>query len=425
MVGSGKTARVKAAILSIGDELILGQTVDSNSAWLSARLSDLGILSLYHKTVADDLPAISSALEEACRLAGLVVVTGGLGPTADDLTRQALAEMLGRPLDLHPPSLERIKAFFKSINRPMPASNRIQAMVPRGCDVLDNLWGTAPGIRTVCGKAQVFVFPGVPDEMMRMSERYIFPLFQKGGSGLVVAVESVQTFGAGESVVAERLGDLMRRDRNPLVGTTVSGGVVTVRLRSESPSATLARKQLDATIRAVEDQLGELVFGHGDTTLPSALGLLLKARGLSVATAESCTGGLVARMLTEVPGASQWYPGGWVTYSNAMKTRELGVDASLIAQEGAVSEGVARAMAAGALKESGAECAIALTGIAGPEGGSAEKPVGTVWIAVGVTSPGGGEITASRFQFHGGRASIRDRAAKTAINLLRLALISR
>ena len=413
---------MKAVIHSIGDELILGQSVDTNSAWLSARLSDLGIMTLYHKTVADDIEAIVAALKEACKQADLVIATGGLGPTADDLTRQALASLLHCPLDLHPPSLDRIRAFFKSLGRDMPASNRIQAMVPRGGEVLDNDWGTAPGMKAKVGQTILFFFPGVPYEMTAMASRDVFPLFQRG-SGSALAVEAITTFGAGESMVAEKLGDLMKRDRNPTVGTTVSGGMVAIRIRSEAPTQALARKNLAHTVKLVECRLGQLVIGRGGETLPAKVGQLAKGKGIWLATAESCTGGLTAQLLTEQPGSSAYFAGGWVTYSNAMKTRELGVPAELIESQGAVSEAVARARVEGALRESGADLAVSLTGIAGPDGGTPEKPVGTVWIAVGRREGESWVAKAERFQFPGTRAMIRDRAAKTALNLLRLELL--
>lgn len=413
---------MKAVILSIGDELIMGQTVDTNSAWLSARLSEHGVMTLFHKTVPDDVDAVTLALKEACALAPLVIATGGLGPTEDDLTRQALSALMNRPLDLHPPSLERIRTFFKALGKEMPQINRIQAMIPRGVEVLDNDWGTAPGMKTRIGNAQLFIFPGVPREMIKMAERDVFPLFHKG-TGPGVAVEALNTFGAGESTVAELLGALMRRDRNPLVGTTVSQGMVTVRIRSEAPTRILAGKHLADTVKAVEARLGNLIVGRGSDTLPLVVGRLAREKGITLVTAESCTGGRVAELLTSEAGSSAYFSGGWVVYSNAMKTRELKVPAALIEREGAVSEAVACALAEGALKQSEADWAISTTGIAGPDGGSTEKPVGTVWIGLGHRSDGVIKARAERFQFPGTRDMIRDRAAKTALNMLRLDLL--
>jgi nicotinamide-nucleotide amidase len=413
---------MKVVILSIGDELIMGQTVDTNSAWLSARFADIGIMTIYHKTVPDDAAAIVLALKEACALSEVVVVTGGLGPTDDDVTRHALVAFLNRPLDLHPPSLERIRAFFKSLGKTMPAINRIQAMVPRGVEVLDNDWGTAPGLKMKVGKKLVFLFPGVPREMMKMAERDVFQVFQKHSESAVLT-EALHTFGAGESTIAEQLGDLMRRDRNPLVGTTVSQGVVTIRIRSEAPTRMLAQKHLAATVKAVESRLGTLIFGRSRETLAGVVGKLAGKMGIKVTTAESCTGGLVAQMLTDEAGASLYFVGGWVVYSNAMKTHELGVPASLIEREGAVSQAVACAMAEGALRQESADWSISTTGIAGPDGGSDEKPVGTVWIGLGHRTGAGIKTRAECLHFPGSRDMIRNRAAKTALNMLRLELL--
>ncbi len=413
---------MNAIILSIGDELVLGQTVDSNSAWLSAHLADLGIVPLYHKTIADNLDATVTALRLAVDETDLIIVTGGLGPTQDDLTRQAFAALIQKPLDLHPPSLERIRAFFKLLGREMSPSNRIQAHIPRGAEVLDNDWGTAPGIKLKIGKTLIFALPGVPREMEKMAECYIFPLYNHG-SGTTVVVESLATFGAGESTIAEKLGELMRRDRNPLVGTTVSGGVVTVRLRSEAPTSDLAHKRLAPVVALVKERLGSLIFGEGQQTLAGTVGQLAKLKSKRLVTAESCTGGLVAKMLTDIPGSSAWFEGGWVTYANHMKIQELAVDPALIERDGVVSESVARAMAEGALRQSSADFSVALTGVAGPDGGSEEKPVGLVWIAVGSRAGTGCATQAECFRFPGGRDMIRDRAAKTALNLLRLELM--
>ena len=413
---------MNAVILSVGDELVLGQTVDTNSAWLSAKLTGSGVMTTYHKTVADDQAAIAAAVREAAATADLVIVTGGLGPTADDLTRQALADVLGKPLDLHPPSLERIRKFFKSLGREMSPSNRIQAMVPRGGEILDNDWGTAPGIKLQTGKASIFVFPGVPREMIPMYDRYVVPALGRK-SGRTILTETLQTFGAGESTVAEKLGDLMRRDGNPMVGTTVSGGIVSVRIRSDFPTPEPARVHLNRVTKAVEERLGLLVFGRGTMTLQETVGRLLQKAGHTVATAESCTGGLVARLLTDLPGASSYFRGGWIVYADALKEHELGVSASVLAAHGAVSEQTVRLLAAHAARKAQTDYALAVSGVAGPDGGSPEKPVGTVWIALAAGGEAGDRVTAERFQFPGDRDMVRDRAAKAALNMLRLHLL--
>ena len=413
---------MKAVVLSIGDELILGQTTDTNSAWISSQLAAEGVMTVYHQTVADQIDDISEAIIAAAKNADIVIITGGLGPTKDDLTRDALAKVLNQPLELHESSLDRIRLFFKSLGRDMSPSNKIQAMMPKGTMPLNNDWGTAPGIETTIGNCRIFIFPGVPHEMMQMFHRYVLPSIPTDTKRCILT-ETINTFGAGESTVAEKLGDLMHRDRNPLVGTTVSAGIVSIRIRSDFPSITTARQELETTVNMIRSRLDELVFGLGRDTLQEIVGTLSRYRKRKLATAESCTGGLVARMLTDVSGSSDYFMGGWVVYSNDLKTRELGVPAELITNYGAVSKEVASAMAVQALLKADADLTVSLTGIAGPNGGTPAKPVGTVWIGIAAKKNDKVSATAQRFIFPGDRATVRDRAAKTALNLLRLTLI--
>lgn len=411
-----------AIILSIGDELTLGQVVDTNAAWLSARLIARGIPTRYHQTVPDDQAAIVRALRQAESAADLIIVTGGLGPTPDDLTRPALAEAAGVALRLNTAVLNRIEQFFRSRGRPMTANNRVQATAPEGANVLENPCGTAPGLTMCLGRAMVWVFPGVPAEMKALFDLYLAPGLA-AQTGRVILTRALNVFGLGESQVAERLGDLMRRDRNPLVGTTVSGGIIAIRIRAEFPMASEAQAALEKTAAEIRQGLGACVFGEDEATLPEAVGRLLAERRQTVATAESCTAGLVGKMLTEVPGASAWYRGGWIVYADELKQTSLEIPAELIAREGAVSAPVARAMAEQARRRGGADWALALTGIAGPEGGTPEKPVGTVWIALAHKTGNQDTVKVEKFILFGDRAGVRDRAAKTALNLLRLELL--
>jgi len=410
---------MRAIILSIGDELILGQIVDTNAAWLSARLVEQGVMPLSHRAVPDDLDAISTAVKEAAGQAELVIISGGLGPTQDDLTRQAIAKTAGVALVLHKPSLDALISFFKGRAWTMSESNRIQAMIPAGAEVLANPAGTAPGFRIAIGRAIVVVVPGVPREMEVMFLKHIVPMLAEK-SGNKILTMKLNCFGLGESVVGEKLGELMRRDRNPLVGTTVSGGICAIRIRGEFDDAAAGVRQMHATADEIKKRLGGSIFGEGDIGLAETVGGMLKAACKTLATAESCTAGLLAAMLTETPGSSAYFCGGWVVYSNKMKTDQLGVPADLICREGAVSKPVACKMAEGALERSGADYALAITGVAGPDGGSPEKPVGTVWIALAEKKEGGVEIYAEKFFFPGARALVRERAAKLALNILRL-----
>lgn len=415
-----------AVILSIGDELVLGQTVDTNSAWLSARLAEAGVPVRYHHTIADDRAVIADAIRLAAERAALVLITGGLGPTEDDLTRHALADALDEPLEVDEPSVAHLERFFRARGREMPERNRVQAMRPRTTAMIENPDGTAPGIHAQLGRATLFAVPGVPREMMSMYERAIAPaLAQFGGGREVILATRINTFGAGESSVAEQLAELMDRARNPKVGTTVTDGIVAVRIRSEFPERTEAQAKLDETVMEVESRLGSVAFGRDEQTLQDAAVRLLTHQGQMLVTAESCTGGLIGEMVTSVPGSSAAYAGGWITYTDGAKHTELGVPIELLRAHGAVSEPVVRAMARGALVQSEhAQLSIAVTGIAGPGGGSEAKPVGSVWIALGWRRASGCINTEARLvQLPGAREAVRDRAAKSALQLLRLHLL--
>lgn len=419
---------MQAILLSIGDELVLGQTVDTNAAWLSARLSRLGVRTVEHRTIDDGLDTIAQAIADTAGRCDLLIITGGLGPTDDDLTRPALAKAMGVELVVDPASIDALEQFFRERGRDMPERNHVQAQHPQTSTMIENTCGTAPGIDAALGGCRVFVTPGVPREMFAMFDRSIEPavrvmLGERGVSGRAILTAKVNTFGSGESDIAERLGPLMARDRNPVVGTTVSAGIVSVRVRAEYEDAEVAQCALDATVTEVEGHVGALAFGRDDTTLPAVVIHELTARKLTVATAESCTGGLIAAMLTDVPGSSAAVLGGWVTYANAMKTAQLGVPPEVIEANGAVSAPVVSAMAAGALERSGADLAVSTSGVAGPGGGTAEKPVGTVWMGLAWRDGEAVQTDARVAHFPGDRDAVRDRSAKCVLQLLRLHLL--
>lgn len=408
----------QAIILSVGDELVLGQTVDTNSAWLSDQLASRGINTRYHQTLADDQAQTARAIAQASKAAPLVIISGGIGPTDDDLTRQALAEAMGVELVEDADALEAIRTMMEKRGRIMAPRNRVQAMHPAGSVMINNTCGSAPGLHAKLNNAEVFVIPGVPREMRTMYELSIAPLLPRSRT---ILTEKINTFGNGESNVAEQLGDLCDRTRNPLVGTTVADGVVSVRVRAEYGTHDEAAAAMADTIAQVEAAVAPLAYSHGSVTLGDVVVPMLIERGLTVATAESCTGGLVGGALTDVAGSSAAYRGGWVTYTNEMKATQLGVDPNLIEQHGAVSGPVAEAMAQGAAARSGADLAVSLTGVAGPDGGTDEKPVGTVWIALHDAKAGNTE--AKCFALSGDRATVRDRAVKTALQWLRLHML--
>jgi len=410
---------MRASIISIGDELLRGQVVDTNSAWLAERLEALGVRLERHVTVGDGVEVIAAATIEALRDSEVVVLTGGLGPTLDDVTRAGVAWALGVDLYEDPEALRQIEGFFVQAQRSMPEANRLQAQMPRGCTVIANPRGTAPGVSATVGQARLFALPGVPAEMKAMFGQTIAPAL--GGPE---ARESTQTrclhcFGAAEATIGEALAALMERGRNPEVGTTASAGVISVRITATGTDAEVLGEEAAAEVRR---RLGDLVFGEGDQTLESVVGRLLTRAGQTVATAESCTGGLLAKCFTDVPGSSAYFVQGYITYSNHAKVDLLGVPVELLEREGAVSALVAEAMARGCHTAANADFALATTGIAGPDGGRPpEKPVGLVYVALATAE--GVEVKRLILGDYLARAEIRDRAAKVARNMLRLRLL--
>jgi len=410
-------------IVSIGDELLLGKATDTNAGWLSQQLGHLGINVAEHLTLGDNLEAISDHLKQVGAVYEIIIASGGLGPTDDDLTRHALARVLGTELRLHEESLRCIEGFFTRLGRDMVDRNRIQAMIPDGCVTMNNAIGTAPGIVAKFGKAQAFFLPGVPREMKQMFNEAVAPTLadtaQKGKGRQVFVSRTLHTFGIGESNVAELLGDLMERGRNPTVNSTVSKGIVSLHIHASAANTQAGVALIEPVAQQLRSLLGSLVFGEDEDTLAGVVGRVLCERGLTLAAAESCTGGLLAKEITDAPGASRCFRCGWVCYSNQAKVSALEVDTDIIGREGAVSEPVARLLAKNARHLAGSDYGIGITGIAGPGGGTPEKPVGLVYISLA----GRGFCVAHRMLFHGDRAMVRQRAVHSALDLLRQRLL--
>ncbi len=407
-----KTTR--ASIVSIGNELLSGSSVDTNSAYLSEKLLSIGIPTVAGYTVRDDCEAIAKALRAASEQADIVLTTGGLGPTDDDITRQAISKFCTRQLKLNESLVEQIEQFFARRGKEMPQRNRVQAYLPDGAEALNNEVGTAPGIMLVDGEKMLFAMPGVPAEMKLMFEQSVLPRLTELDGREVVAIRKLKCFGMGESSIAELLGDRMQRGRNPLVNTTVHDGVITLHItataKDQKQAGEMAKREQEELTGILED----VVFATEDITLAQAVGAKLTKLKKTVAVAESCTGGLVGKLLTDVPGSSNYFLCGWVVYSNTAKITELGVEPEIIEKKGAVSEAVAAAIAAGARSQSSADYAIGITGIAGPGGATADKSVGLVYISLAKAD----ETCVQKYTFSGDRDSIRKRAANAAINLL-------
>jgi len=407
---------VRAVVLSIGSELVTGLGLDTHSAEIALALGSLGVAVVRHETLDDDAAQIAVGFVAAAGDADLVIATGGLGPTPDDRTRDGLAQAIGVPLEASAEALAMLEAWSAPRGRKLSESNRRQAMLPRGAEALPNPVGTAPGILARLGRATVFCLPGVPSEMERMLADQVLPRL-RSAEARVLRVRTVRTFGLPESVIGERLADLMAPGRRPRVATAVHAGAIDVHIHA-SGSANEVDRLLEADAAEVKRRLGAVVFGEGADEMEDAVAALLAQRGAKIALAESSTGGLIAARLVNVPGMSEHLVEGIVAYSNASKVRLLGVPKEIIERHGAVSEPVVRAMAEGVRAGSGADVGVAVTGVAGPSGGTPDKPVGTIWFAVA----DGAGTQAARELFAGDRATIRARTAVYALNLVRLRL---
>jgi nicotinamide-nucleotide amidase len=403
-------------ILSTGDELLTGQVVDTNSAWLMDRLWDLGVMVRRKTLVGDDRADLGAALRETAGRSDVVVVSGGMGPTEDDLTSECVASVLGVPLELHEPSLRAIEERFRRFGRTLTPNNEKQARFPRGATVVPNRFGTAPGFAVALGRAEVICLPGVPVEYRGLCEEWAIPRIASR-LGEVPAARLLKLFGVPESHADHAMRAVMDDPANEGVRFGFRAHWPEVHLKWSVPGPD-AQARADRIAMAVRAIFGEAVWGQAKEELPDLVVARLAARGERVATAESCTGGLLAELVTRVAGASAVFDLGVVAYANAMKERLVGVPAALLAAHGAVSEPVARALAEGARTAGGATWGLGITGIAGPTGGTDEKPVGTVHLAL--AGPGG--TTAAARLYRGDRERIRRQAAYEALNLLRIAL---
>jgi nicotinamide-nucleotide amidase len=413
---------MKAEVISIGDELLIGQVINTNQAFIAEKLNSIGISVDKMTTVGDNEHEILKSFAEALAQHDLVLVTGGLGPTHDDITRSAVCKFFGTDLVVNEEALERVKEFFGKRGLLPKKINEDQALVPRSCTVIQNHNGTAPGFLFEKDGRSLIAMPGVPFEMKAMVVNDILPRFASQTSGRVIRHRTLKTTGIGESFLAEKIGDVGSLF-GPNDGITLAflPGPTGTRLRItvRANNTAEANNKIESVEQRIRAKAGNYIYATEDEELEEVIGRLLVQHHQTLAVAESCTGGLIADRITNVPGSSQYFERSYVTYSNESKVADLGVPASLITSRGAVSSEVAEAMASGAREKANTDIGLATTGIAGPDGGSAEKPVGLVWVGYADRS---GSL-AIKFNFGDNRRRTKERAAQAALELLRRKLL--
>lgn len=401
-------------LVTIGTELLLGFTVDTNAAELGAALSAAGIRVVRRTTISDRPDEIRDAVSQALARTGAVLTTGGLGPTSDDITRNIVAAMFDAPLEFDPAIWEALRERFRKLGREPAERNRNQAEVPRGATVLPNRWGTAPGLWLEGKPGLAILLPGVPAEMRGLLRHEVVPRLVTRGSGEPIVSATLRTTGIAESSLADRVDDLEAQLAPLSLAYLPGADGVDLRVTAWGLPPEEASRRLSEALTLLGNRAGDHAYGTDGEDLAAVVLQAARHGGIRLAVAESCTGGLVGGRLTAVPGSSDTFLGGVIAYDNAIKRDLLGVTDELLSAHGAVSEPVARAMAQGACLRTGAEAAVSITGIAGPGGGSEEKPVGTVWLATAV----GDDLRSSERHFLGDRSEIRQRAAQAALFML-------
>ena len=405
-----------AELVTTGSELLLGQIVNTNAAYLARELNKMGFDVCFQTTVGDNRSRMKEVLAHALSRADIVVTSGGLGPTRGDITKEVSAEVMGVAMALNEECAARLKDYFARAGREMTENNLRQAMIPEGARIFVNHAGTAPGVAMEKNGKLLVNLPGPPTEMKDMFRRSLAPyLTEKFGVPAVILSRVLHTFGVGESMLETKLDDLVLAQNNPTLAFLVRPTGVIIRITAKAENEEAARRLIEPTEKEIRARLGDLVYGVDDETMEAVVGRELASHGFTVATAESCTGGLVASRLTDVAGSSEYVKGGVVSYTDEVKAEVLGVSRALLVREGAVSEAVARAMAEGVRRKLGADIGVSTTGLAGPGGGTEGTPVGTVFVAIA----GSEGIQAEKYLFTGKRGQIKFRASQTALAMLR------
>lgn len=402
-------------LISVGTEILLGNIVNTNAAYLSEKCAALGLSCYYQDVVGDNEERLCETIKTALSRADILLLSGGLGPTQDDLTKEVAARVMGKPLYLHEESKAAIQAFFEKRGLEITDNNWKQAMMPEGCIVVDNPNGTAPGVIMAENGKHVILMPGPPNEMIPMFETSIIPYLSRLQSGVIFS-QTVKVCGVGESKVETMVKDLIEGQTNPTIATYAKTGEVHLRVTARADDEKEARKLVKPVVKDLKARFGGHIYTTDDeVTLEKAIVDLLLANKLTISTVESCTGGLLAARLINVPGVSEVFKSGYITYSNKAKRRLLGIKKNTLLKHGAVSKEIAREMVKGAALISKADVTVSVTGIAGPDGGSEEKPVGLVYIGCNVC----GRITVKEYHFSGDRSKIRENTVSAALSLMR------
>lgn len=405
---------MNASIMTVGDEILIGQIVDTNSAWLGQKLTDLGITIINNLSVGDDHSRIITGLRQCLDSSDIVFMTGGLGPTKDDITKKALADFMGVGMYFHQPTFDRIKAMFEKLGRKLSDHHHDQCLMPEGAEILRNAMGTAPGMLFKAGNKRIISMPGVPFEMKSIMEEVVLPLLA-AESDTVIVHKTILTCGAGETQIENAISDIVGQFPDYLaIAYLPAIGQVRLRLTARGSSREILTQSLDKFTQKITDRITDLVYGYGQSSLEEELKAICTSKGIKVSTAESCTGGKVAATIVSVAGSSAYFCGGVVAYANDIKVRSLGVSPETIRDFGAVSEETVIAMAKGVISATGSDVSVAVSGIAGPDGGSPDKPVGTIWICA---SNGKKEIT---YLLRSGKDRILNIEAATTYSLIML-----
>jgi len=408
---------MKAELVFTGTELLLGQILNTNAQYLSQQLSTIGVDVYFHTVVGDNPNRIKEVFIQAFGRADVVITTGGLGPTMDDLTKEMAAEALGLDMEIHPQSLKEIEDFFQRLGRPMAESNRKQAMFPRKAQVLPNSVGTAPGAIIEHAGRKVIILPGPPFEMRPMFENSVLPYLREltGINPVTIISKVLRLQGIGESLMEEKIADLLQNQINPTIAPLAKTGEVQLRVTAKASTREAGLSLIDGVVKEIEGRLKPYIFGYDDETLEKVVGQKLREGQQTISLAESCTGGLIASKLTDVPGSSEYLLYGVVSYSNKAKMDLLKVQEETLMAHGAVSKETACEMAQGVRAIGQTSLGLAVTGIAGPGGGSDQKPVGLVYIALASENT----TLCEEFHFRGDRATIKELTANAALNMVR------